>query len=158
MNPDKPKHTIQMVMPKIEKYCAYQERCHQEVINKLKEYQLYKDEIDDVLSRLIKSNFVNEERFAIAFVRGKNKQKKWGKNKIIFELKKRKISDYCIKKATIFLEEDHYEDELMKLAEKYFQKLKDHLNVTKQRKTIQYLLGKGYEFDKIQEVVKNLKK
>lgn len=150
------RHTIGMVRPKIEKYCAYQERCQQEVVLKLKSYLMSEDDINQVLYELVKKNFINEERFAQAYARGKSRQKKWGKTKIIFELKKRKISEYCIKKALQEIDEDDYESATITLAEKYFGKLKDHLTVTKKRKTITYLIGKGYDYEFSKKIVETI--
>jgi regulatory protein len=148
--------TPQQVLPKIEKYCIYQERCHQEVSMKLKSYGLNQAEQDQILVKLIQSDFINEERFAKAFVGGKFRQKKWGRTKILLELKKRKISDYCIKKAMSEIEESHYDETLETLALKYFKTIKQGQLFIKHQKTIKYLIGKGYEYDLCQEIVKKL--
>ena len=148
-------YTIQQAIPKIEHYCSYQERCHQEVTSKLYYFGLNTDEVNEVLVRLVKANFLNEERFAIAFVTGKFRQKKWGLNKIIFELKSKQVSDFCIKKALTFIVEDNYDDTLEQLADKYFKKLKSSDKIfVRQQKVIKFLMSKGYEYEKCKIVVK----
>jgi regulatory protein len=148
-------YTIQQAIPKIEHYCSYQERSHQEVKSKLFDFGLNTDEVNEVLVRLVKANFLNEERFAIAFVTGKFRQKKWGLKKIIFELKSKQVSEFCIKKALAFIEDDDYDNTLEQLAVKYFNKLKSSENIfVRQQKVIKYLMSKGYEYEKSKIVVK----
>jgi regulatory protein len=156
MNEGEKRLTIQQALPKIENFCAYQERCHQEVSMKLKSYGLNQAEQDQILFKLIQSDFINEERFTMAFVGGKFRQKKWGKTKILMELKKRKISDYCIKKAMLEIKDNNYIDTIETLAIKYFKTIKKGQLYIKQQKTIKYLMSKGYEYDLCQEIVKKL--
>lgn len=151
------KYTISQAQPKIEHYCSYQERCHQEVKSKLYDYGLNTDEVNEVLSKLVKSNFLNEERFAIAFATGKFRQKKWGLKKIIYELKAKQISDFCIKKAISVISEDDYDDSIKHLAEKHLNKQKKGERIhTKIQKTIQYLISKGYEYEKSKIIVNKI--
>ena len=105
-------------LSKLQKYCAYQERCHQEVRSKLIELKIYGDDLEEIIAELISDNFLNEERFAIAYAGGKFRMKKWGKVRIRIELKKRKISDYCIKKAMQEIDEEGYMEGLYKVIEK----------------------------------------
>ncbi|MDP2174965.1 MAG: regulatory protein RecX [Bacteroidota bacterium] len=156
MNDSEKRLTPQQALTKIEFFCAYQERCHQEVLLKLKSYGLNQAEQDQILVKLIHSDFINEERFAKAFAGGKFRQKKWGKTKIILELKKRKISDYCINKALSEIEEINYDQTIEALASKYFNTIKQGQLFIRQQKTIKYLMGKGYEYDLCQETVKKL--
>lgn len=125
-------------------YCAYQERTQQEVRDKLYNLGLYKDEVEEVLTQLITENFVNEERFAKAFANGKFRLKRWGRQKILFELKRRKISPYCIKKAILEIPEDEYEEVLQQLIE---QKTRGYTGnaYTIKNKIARYLINKGYE-------------
>src|SRR5687768_10604150 len=90
------KLTKQEAETKIQRYCAYQERCHQEVRGKLYEYSLFKDEVEDILTNLITEGFLNEERFAKAYAGGKFRMKKWGRLKIIHELEIKGLSKNCI--------------------------------------------------------------
>ena len=102
-------YTLTEAKLKLEQYCIYQDRCHKEVISKLKEMHMIPLAIDDIISHLIEHNFLNEERFAKSFARGKFNIKHWGRNKIIRELKFREISSYNIKTALQeFSEEDYY--------------------------------------------------
>lgn len=132
---------------KIASYCAYQERCQQEVRNKLYSYELYRDEVDELLAWLITENYVNEERFAITFAGGKFRIKKWGKFKITQALTQKDISDYCIKKA---LQEIGQEDYLATIASLANKKMGEYsLRVSNpfqlRDKTAKYIISKGFE-------------
>ena len=138
-------------------YCAYQERSHAEVKKKLYGFGLYKNEVEILLSRLIEENYLNEERFAIAFAGGKFRIKQWGKTKIKYELKMRQISDYNIKKALSQIEEEDYLKTLQKLAAEKLATLKSEKNIFIRKSKLQnYLVGKGYEFNLIGEIVREL--
>ena len=138
-------------------YCAYQERSHAEVKKKLYGFGLYKNEVEILLSRLIEENYLNEERFAIAFAGGKFRIKQWGKTKIKYELKMRQISDYNIKKALSQIEEEDYLKTLQKLAAEKLATLKSEKNIFIRKSKLQnYLVGKGYEFNMIGEIVREL--
>ena len=114
----KPKvYTQKQALIKAESYCAYQERCQQEVRDKLYSWGLHEVQVENVIAELIASNFINEERFAKAYARGKFRIKKWGRVKISIELKRRKISAYCIKKGLAEIEEEEYIKTLQKVAE-----------------------------------------
>ena len=91
--------TPQQALPKIKQFCAYQERCHSEIKEKLYGYGLSLNDAEEIISKLVEENFLNEERFAIHFAGGKFRIKQWGRIKIKYELKKKNVSDYCIKKA-----------------------------------------------------------
>jgi len=140
----------------IQKYCAYQERCHQEVKRKLYDYGLKTSEIDELIADLIQSNYLNEERFARSFARGKSKVKKWGRNKILSELQLRKISDYCIRKAMTEIDDDLYSETLRALIEKKNREYKSKNEFEQRAKIARFLMGKGYESDLVWEAVKEL--
>src|SRR4030081_1027510 len=91
--------TKDQALQKARQYCAYQERCHKEVKDKLYGYGLHKKEVEESLSQLIEENYLNEERFAIQFAGGRFRMKQWGRVKIRYDLKQRQVSEYCIKKA-----------------------------------------------------------
>jgi regulatory protein len=95
-------------LEKIKHYCSYQERNHQEVKDKLYSFGLFASQVEEILSELISENYLNEERYAIAFAGGKFRMKDWGRIKIRYELKKNKVSDYCIKKALAQIDETDY--------------------------------------------------
>ena len=138
-------------------YCAYQERSHVEVKKKLYGFGLYKNEVELLMSRLIEENYLNEERFAMAFAGGKFRINKWGRTRIKFELKQRQVSDYCIKKALAEIPNDDYEKTLQKLADAKSETLKGEKNIfTRKSKLQNYLVGKGYEFNLVAEILKNM--
>src|SRR5690606_29368486 len=93
-------------LQKARHYCGYQERCHQEVKEKLYSFCLRKDEVEELLRTLIQENYLNEERFAIQFAGGKFRIKQWGKVKIQHALKQKQVSEYCIRKALASLDEE----------------------------------------------------
>ncbi|UEG50749.1 RecX family transcriptional regulator [Ferruginibacter lapsinanis] len=148
------KLTPKQAFPKIKQFCAYQERCHSEVKEKLYGYGLFKDDVEELIGRLIEENYLNEERFAIHFAGGKFRTKNWGKVKIKYELKHKGVSDYCIKKALKQIDEQDYMDTLYSLAEKKAISLKKEKNIfIKKRKMQDYLLQKGFESDLIREII-----
>jgi regulatory protein len=147
------KLTPQQAKPKIEYYCQYQERCHQEVAEKLYSYGLSTDDVNFLLSGLVKGGFLNEERFAKAFAGGKFRQKQWGRNRIVRELKAKKVSDFCIRKALLEIDDDAYLKTLVKLAEKYNATLKDKLGYIRKQKVLKHLVSKGYEYDICMDVL-----
>jgi regulatory protein len=150
----KKNYTTSEVKVKIAKYCAYQERCHQEVRDKLYHYGLKKDDVELMIYDLIQQDFINEERFAIAYARGKFQYKKWGRNKIVRELKRRKISDYCIKKGLAEIKEEVYESTLLDLITKKINSIKNIKSYQKNYKAAQFAIAKGYESELVWEVIK----
>lgn len=149
--------TPQQSVPKIKQYCAYQERCHAEVRDKLYSFGLSKSEVEEIISELITENYLNEERFAIQYAGGKFRMKQWGKNKIKQSLKFKQVSEYCIKKALKAIDEKEYEKTFQKLTEQKLKTLKSEKNIfIKKRKLQDFLLMKGFESNKISAVVSNL--
>jgi len=149
--------TPQQSVPKIKQYCAYQERCHAEVRDKLYSFGLNKIEVEEIISGLITENYLNEERFAIHYAGGKFRMKQWGKNKIKQSLKFKQVSDYCIRKALKEIDSKEYEKTFQKLAEQKLKTLKSEKNIfIKKRKLQDFLIQKGYENEKIREAVNNL--
>ncbi len=140
-------------LEKAKAYCAYQERCHWEVKKKLKGWNLNSDEIDYVILQLMEGNYLNEERFACAFVSGKFRIKKWGRNKIKLQLKQRQISDYCIRKGMEEIEEEEYMKTLNDLVEKKFNSITKGKEYEKKYKTLTYLYNRGFERDLIQDAL-----
>ena len=109
--------SISDVKKKLEHYCVYQERCHDDVLQKLRGMALNSDEIDEVIVHLIENNFLNEERFACCFARGKFRIKKWGKIRIVNELKSRTISQYNINTALKEIDDEEYTTTFHSLSE-----------------------------------------
>lgn len=134
--------------------CAYQERCHQEMRNKLYEWGLYPDAVENILANLITDNFLNEERFAKSYAGGKFRIKKWGRIKIKIELKKRKISEYCIRKGMLEIDEKEYIQTLKQLIEKKSKEVKGGNLQVKNYKIAQYIASRGFEQDLIWDFLK----
>ena len=149
--------TPQQSVPKIKQYCAYQERCHAEVRDKLYSFGLNKIEVEEIISELITENYLNEERFAIHYAGGKFRMKQWGKNKIKQSLKFKQVSDYCIEKALKEIDNKEYGKTFLKLTELKLKALKSEKNIfIKKRKLQDFLLMKGYESEMIREVVNKI--
>jgi regulatory protein len=149
--------TPKQAVPKIKQYCAYQERCHAEVRDKLYSFGLNKSEVEEIIYTLITENYLNEERFAFQYAGGKFRMKQWGKNKIKQALKQKQVSDYCIRKALNQIDEKDYQKAFQKLVEQKLKTLKGERNIfTKKRKLQDFLLQKGYENDLIRETVGNI--
>ena len=121
---------------RLERYCAYQERCHQEVKNKLRQLGAFRDTSDAVISHLIQNDYLNETRFAMLYVRGKFSIKKWGKKRIVNELKIRKITTYNIDRGLKQISEKDYQHTFDKLAQKRWEDLKKRKNHLRKKKEI----------------------
>ena len=133
-------------LQKIKHFCAYQERNHAEVREKLYGYGLYKMDVETLLSKLIEENYLNEERYAIAFAGGKFRTRQWGRIKIKYELKKNKVSDYCIAVALKSIDEIDYKKAMKKLLESKNKMLSAETNeFIKKKKIFAFLLQKGFE-------------
>ncbi|UXX80931.1 RecX family transcriptional regulator [Reichenbachiella carrageenanivorans] len=150
------RHTPKEAKLKAANFCAYQERSQKEVRNKLYELGLYPDEVEDVLTDLITDNFVNEERFAKAYVGGKFRVKKWGRKKIMIGLAPHKLSTYCIKKGMAEIEDDDYIQTLEALVQKKSDAIHEPDLFKKRNKVASYAMYKGFESDLVWDVVKRL--
>ena len=142
---------------KIQAYCAYQERCHMEVKMKLKSWGLIQEAIDLLIVELIQYNFLNEERYARSFARGKFRIKKWGKIKIRTALKKRDVYFKCIDLAMLEIDDKTYLNTLKKLLQKKNDILKETNLYKRKIKLISYLVTRGYEYDLIHDALVELK-
>lgn len=149
-------YTVAEAKQKLENYCAYQERCHQEVRRKLRSMGMIPLAIDDIMVHLIKNNFLNEERFARSFARGKFRIKKWGRIRIERELKARGLSDYTIEAGLDEIDEDEYIDTFESLAEKKYATIKDTNPYKAKAKLANYLLYRGWETDLVYEKINEL--
>ncbi|MTG97582.1 MULTISPECIES: regulatory protein RecX [Myroides] len=143
---------------KLENYCAYQDRCHNEVITKLYNLNIPSNEHDEIIVYLIENKFLNEERFARNFARGKHRISAWGKNRIISELKLRKISSTLIKLALKEITDDLYYETFERISNLKWESLKDTDIEKKKAKLHAYLYRKGYESDIIYDKIKELSK
>jgi regulatory protein len=144
-------------LQKAKQYCAYQERCHSEVKEKLYSFGMNKKEVDELLSQLISDNYLNEERFAIQYAGGKFRIKQWGKVKIKYSLKQKQVSEYCIKKALAVIDERDYTKTLEKLFEQKLKTLKAEKNIfTKKRKLQDHLIQKGFETNLVSKLISGI--
>ena len=151
-------YSIDEALLKLQNYCAYQERCHQEVQQKLKVMHMIPEAIDHIIVSLIQNNFLNEERFAKTFVRGKFRIKKWGKHRLTLELKKKNISKNNINQALSEIDEQEYIGVFHALAEKRCNSLSESNKLKKKKKLIDYLFYRGWEshlvYEKANELIK----
>jgi regulatory protein len=150
----KKKLTPNQALTKAQLSCAYQERCQQEMRDKLYEWGLYSNDVENIIANLITDNFLNEERFAKAYAGGKFRIKKWGRIKIKIELKKRKISDYCIKKGMQEIDEKDYIKTLKEIIAKKSKEIKGGKLQVRNYKIAQYAASRGFESDLIWGLLK----
>ncbi|HMK25559.1 MAG TPA: regulatory protein RecX [Chitinophagaceae bacterium] len=148
--------TKEEALQKLKHYCAYQERSHSEVKEKLYSLGVWKKDHDEIIAKLIEENYLNEERFAIAFAGGKFRIKQWGRVKIKYELKQKQVSDYSIKKALKQIDEEDYMKVLGKLAKEKYTSLKSEQYLIRKKKTMDYLLQKGFESELIKKMVEEI--
>lgn len=156
MKTNKTAFTLKEIYTKMEYYCAYQERCYKEVEEKMYSFSSNQSEKDEILTYLIENNFINEERFAQSFVRGKHNYKFWGKNRIVNELKFRNISSRNIQTALKEIPETVYIENFHKLAEKNWESITAPKGPKKNKKFVDFLLRKGYETNLIYEKLNEL--
>jgi regulatory protein len=142
-------YTVAEAKHALEHYCAYQERCHKEVESKLYDMHMIKEAKELIILHLLKENYLNEERFAKSFVRGKFLIKHYGRVRITNELKQRNITSTLIKEALKEINEDDYLETLKNLIAKKLESVKEKNSFKKKQKIIDYLLRKGFEYDLI---------
>jgi regulatory protein len=151
-------YTVQEAIKILENFCAYQERCHKEVEQKINSLRMISEAKDHIILHLMEHNYLNEERFAKAFVRGKFNINKWGKLKITNELKFKNISSFNIKTALKEIDSEEYYDTVLNLAHKKLPLIKEVNTFKKHTKLTNYLVSKGYEFDIIFKIINELKR
>lgn len=151
--PQKKSFTVAEIKQKIEQFCVYQDRCHKEVEQKMRDYEIIPEAREMILLSLMKDNFLNEERFAKSFARGKFRIKNWGKQRIIRELKFREISAYNIKTALKEIDEQEYFATIYKITEKRISVISETNAYKKKRKLIDFLMRKGFENELIFKTV-----
>jgi regulatory protein len=150
------KQTPQQAREKIQRYCAYQERSHQEVRNKLYAYGLHRNEIEEIISNLITDGFLNEERFAKAFASGKFRMKKWGRIKIIYALEAKGVSKNCIRIGLKEIEEAQYQDALRELLRAKSEIIKEDDLYSTRDKLSKYAIRKGYEPELVWKTIRSI--
>lgn len=141
---------------KIASYCAFQERSHKEVRNKLYTYGLYQSEVEEALTRLIGDGFLNEERFAKAFAGGKFRMKKWGRNKIIQALEGHGVTSNCIQRGLKEIDQPDYVKTLTELLKKKLSQHQEFEMFKKRGKAASFAIGKGYESELVWRLLKEL--
>ncbi len=153
---DKRVYDLKIAIERLKNYCALQDRCQWDVTQKMKEWGLLEMTQNHILEILIQEKYVDEERFAQSFCRGKFIIKKWGKVKITNELKKKKISDICIKKGLEEIDLTEYDLLLENLLTKKNNTLRDKNHFTRKSKLARFLIQRGFEgnlvWDKIREL------
>lgn len=148
--------TKEQALQKLRHYCRYQERCHHEVEQKLWDLGVKRSFHDEIISLLVEEGDLNEERFAVHFAGGKFRMLQWGKKKIYYALKEKRVSEYSIKKALNAIETDLYIGAIKELAEKKYNILKEEQYLVRKKKTVDYLLQKGFEAALINEIMQEL--
>jgi regulatory protein len=158
MNSSQKSYTVQEALQRLSKYCVYQDRCHQEVEKKLIAMRMIPEARAHIISELIKHDFLNEERFALNFVRGKFNQKGWGRIRLKQELKRREISAYLVNKALRQIKESEYLAKLEGLAKKKHSQLGEDDSWKSKSKLKNHLIYKGFEIDLIMDEINHLYK
>ena len=146
------------MLSKLEYYCSYQERCYKEVEEKLFSLRATDSEKESILIHLIENNYINEERFAKSFARGKHNYKYWGRNRIKNELKFRNISSKIIEIALNEINNESYIETFHDIAEKNWESIKERKGPKKNKKFVDFLLRKGFENDLIYDKLNELNK
>lgn len=150
--------SIEEIKRKLERYCVYQDRCHKEIEKKLKEFTLIEEAKNQILLHLLEHDFLNEERFSKSFARGKFNIKKWGKLRIVRELKLRDISAYNIKTALKEIDQEVYLKTVFEIAQKRNDLLREEDFYKRKKKLSDFLIRKGYEYDLISETINEVLK
>lgn len=153
---EKKNYTFDEIKQKMVNYCVYQDRCHYEVEQKMKEFVLILEAKEEILLYLIKENYLNEERFVRSYIRGKFNIKQWGRNKIKIHLKQKGINDKLINNCMDEIYEDDYRKAIEKLWENYYQKQKGLKEYQRKSKTIRYLMSRGFEYEEINNVLEHI--
>lgn len=141
---------------KILRYCAYQERSHKEVKDKLYSFGLFSSDVNELIAYLITEGFLNEERFARAFAGGKFRMKKWGRLKIVRELESRGLTANCIRIGLREIDQADYEKSLHSIIQKKAEELDEVDLFARRNKIARFAMQKGYEPDLVWEKVKVL--
>lgn len=155
MQPEKKLFTFDEIKQKLVNYCVYQDRCHAEVEQKMREFVLIPEAKEEIILYLLKENYLNEERFTRSYIRGKFYIKNWGKTKIKIHLKQKGITEKLITKCFDEIDDGDYLKIIEKLYENYFSKQKGLQEYQRKSKTIKYLLSRGFEYENILQVIEN---
>lgn len=138
------------------RFCAYRERCHSEVRGKLLDIGMRGEMLEEIMAELITKGFLNEQRFAQEFVLGKFKALKWGRLKIVNELRRKDVPKPIIYEAMEHIDDDRYLEVLNELAERKFKSLPGRKSLKKKAALQRFLIGKGFESDMVRRVAAKL--
>lgn len=140
----------------LQRYCAYQDRCHSEVRSKLLSLKIYGDHLEEIISELVKDGFLDEERYARAYVRGKFKNNKWGKQKILQGLKQKQIGHYLLQSAIMEIDDREYVDTLVNILHQKIKMIPPGPNTLRRNKLVQYAVGRGYEMPMVLKLTESM--
>lgn len=152
---EKKSYTFDEIKQKMVNYCVYQDRCHAEVEQKMRDFLLIPEAKDEIFLYLMKENYLNEERFTRSYIHGKFYIKHWGRNKIRMNLKQKGINEKLISNSMDEIYDEDYEKTLNKLFQNYISTLKGLKDYQKKSKTIRHLMSKGYEYEAILDMMTN---
>lgn len=150
------KYPPQETLERMRAWCDLQERAHSEARKKLNAWGVYGEEAENILAELIGGNYLNEERFARAFARGKSRIKAWGWKKIEMALKAKGVSSYSLKAAFEEIDQEEYMAGLINLAEKKERLLSESNPFRRKQKLLKFLVGKGYSYDEAKKAVEEV--
>lgn len=142
----------------LRKYCVYQDRCHSEVRTRLLKLKIYGDDLEDIIVELIQDDYLNEERFARSYVRGKYRMKSWGRYKIERGLKEKRVSEYCIRKGMTEILDEEYMENLERLLRKRVDIRPSNNERTLSIELTKFAQSKGYTYEESKELVRQLSK
>uniref|UniRef100_UPI0025C5265E regulatory protein RecX n=1 Tax=Chryseobacterium sp. TaxID=1871047 RepID=UPI0025C5265E len=144
---EKKSFTFDEIKQKLVSYCVYQDRCHAEVEQKMREFMLIPEAKEEIILYLLKENFLNEERFVRSYIRGKFYIKNWGRNKIKGNLKQKQVAEKLIARCFDEIDEEDYRKVIRKIYDDYFSKQKELKEYQKKSRAIKFMIGKGFEYD-----------
>lgn len=147
----KKSYTFPEIKQKMAAYCSYQDRCHQEVEQKMRDFLLIPEAKDEILLYLMRENYLNEERFTRSYIRGKFYIKSWGRNKIRQHLKFKGVPEKLINQCFDEIDDSDYDKTLRKIYENYYSR-QSGKEYQKKSKTVKYMLGRGFEYEEINKV------
>lgn len=149
---EKKSYTFEEIKQKLVNYCVYQDRCHAEVEQKMREFLLIDEAKEEIILYLLKENYLNEERFTRSYIRGKFYIKHWGKTKIKMNLKQKQISEKLINSCFDEIDDADYEKTIRKMFDDYYSKQTGLKEYQKKTKTIKHLMSKGFEYEEIIDI------
>lgn len=145
-----------LALAKLKKFCAYRDRCHAEVRNKLLKLEIYGDDLEEIIAELITEGFLNEERYARSYTRGKFRINQWGRTKIVQGLKAKGIPDSLIRLSMEEIDEKQYLETLTGLLQKKMHSLGERNSALQRKKLFSFALGRGFEYELVREVIESM--